>query len=336
MAKLVSVIIPYYDEPEEVLQYAVGSVAMQVGIDWPLIEVLLVNDGNPDCAVSKEFCERWPGVNILKIQQEENAGPGVTRQTGIDHALGEYVMFIDADDRWHNVAVLGCFIQKINETHADIIQAPWLEECRQDDTGPYVYVAHEPEATWMFAKAYRRQFLIAAGVRMHPELRVHEDTYFNRQAFDLASSREIVDVTAYLWHWRSDSTVRKNHGEYGFASTKTHMDAAIMPFEILRDGHGLDITHAVVDIVVYYYGVLQSEEWRQRPEERAENEKYLAERVAPDWSDAIKKINPGRLAEMQLNSVAAHRRDSVIEETLPQWCERIGLPWLNGKDEDCG
>lgn len=330
MPKLISVIIPYFDEPETVLQYAVHSVAMQCGVNLQGVEVLLVNDGNPQCSVSDAFCERWPGLYVRKVQQKKNAGPGVTRQTGIDAACGDYVMFIDADDRFYSTTVLGAFAQLMMSQHPDLIRSPWMEEVWRDTPPPggYAYVEHQPDATWMFSKAYRRGYLSAAGIRMHDTLRVHEDTYFNRLAFEQTNNQVIINIPGfigYLWCWNPNSTVRRNEGAYRYNSTVEHVTAATEPLAILKSKN-LPVSHCVLDIAAYYYGILQSSGHRGRPEE--ENtvlEQHLAKCLQPYWEEARKSDAMQRLPQMQLNALMANAPDVVPKETFDQFVHRIGL-----------
>lgn len=330
MPKLISVIIPYYDESESVLQYAVHSVAMQCGVNLQLIEVLLVNDGNPQCAVSDAFCERWPGLYVRKVQQKRNAGPGVTRQTGIDVACGDYVMFIDADDRLYSTTVLGAFAEMMMQQHPDIIRSPWLEEVLREDLSSkgFSYVEHPPDATWMFSKAYRKGFLAAADIRMHDTLRVHEDTYFNRLSFEQTGNQAIINqpgFIGYLWCWNPNSTVRRDNGIYRYNSTIEHVTASTEPLAILKSKN-LPVSHCVFDIAAYYYGVLQSSGHRGRPEEEnAALEQHLAKCLQPYWQEARKSDAMKLLPQMQLNALMGNAPDVTPKETFDQFVHRIGL-----------
>lgn len=88
---LVSVIIPTYGRPA-FLAEAVDSVLQQ---SYPQFEVLVIDDGWPEpvrLAVSD------PRVTLLR--HERNLGPAAARNTGLRHARGEFVAFLDDDDRF--------------------------------------------------------------------------------------------------------------------------------------------------------------------------------------------------------------------------------------------
>lgn len=91
---LVSVIIPYYNQPHY-LQEAVASVAAS---DYPNIEIVVVNDGS-STVEAREAYEALSGV--VKVSKE-NGGLSSARNAGIEAAKGEFVLPLDADDLIEN------------------------------------------------------------------------------------------------------------------------------------------------------------------------------------------------------------------------------------------
>lgn len=88
----ISVIIPVYNGAEFVTQ-ALDNVFSQ-GIE--LHEVIVVDDGSSDG--SCDVVRAYP-AQVTLIEQE-NAGPGAARNTGIKAATGAFVAFLDVDDLW--------------------------------------------------------------------------------------------------------------------------------------------------------------------------------------------------------------------------------------------
>lgn len=91
---LVSTIIPVYNRPV-LLGEAVASVLTQT---WRPIEIIIVDDGSTDYtpAVAAEIADRHP--EIVRVLRQDNAGPGVARQLGLEDSRGEFVQFLDSDD----------------------------------------------------------------------------------------------------------------------------------------------------------------------------------------------------------------------------------------------
>ncbi|MGI6690365.1 MAG: glycosyltransferase family 2 protein [Christensenellales bacterium] len=90
---LVSVIVPVYNA-ERKLRASAGSVINQ---DYRNIEVLLVNDGSTDDSLS--ICSELVAKDSrFRLYDQPNGGPGAARNTALQAAEGEYVLFVDSDD----------------------------------------------------------------------------------------------------------------------------------------------------------------------------------------------------------------------------------------------
>ena len=93
MSVLVSVIIPYYNK-KDTINRSVESVLNQTYTDW---ELIIVDDKSE---VPIEVNEDWNSQKIICLKNEDNFGPGLTRQRGLDIARGEFICFLDSDDYW--------------------------------------------------------------------------------------------------------------------------------------------------------------------------------------------------------------------------------------------
>ena len=87
-----SIIIPCYNESKDIAKNTdiVKQYLLEKNIDH---EIILVNDGSKD--TTKEVIEAIPGV--LAVSYEPNRGKGGAVKEGIEHATGDYVLFMDAD-----------------------------------------------------------------------------------------------------------------------------------------------------------------------------------------------------------------------------------------------
>lgn len=93
----VSVIVPVYNV-EEYLRPCLDSLFAQT-IDHSQIEVLLINDGSTDSSL--DICYEYAQSEfIFKVFDKENEGVSSTRNFGIRHAQGKYIMFLDSDDTY--------------------------------------------------------------------------------------------------------------------------------------------------------------------------------------------------------------------------------------------
>jgi glycosyltransferase involved in cell wall biosynthesis len=91
--KKVSVVIPVYG----VERYIAATLQSVLNQTYSNIEVLIIDDASPDRSV--EICQQFDDPRIQIIRQA-NRGLAGARNTGIRHAQGEYLAFIDGDDLW--------------------------------------------------------------------------------------------------------------------------------------------------------------------------------------------------------------------------------------------
>lgn len=97
---LVSVVMPTYKRSDKLIR-AIDSVLAQT---YSEIELLLVNDNEPDDVFSEELKRRvnayYLDSRFHLIMQERHINGAVARNVGIKEARGEYVAFLDDDDWW--------------------------------------------------------------------------------------------------------------------------------------------------------------------------------------------------------------------------------------------
>lgn len=107
----VSVIIPTYNRAKYVSQ-AIDSVLAQTYKDY---EIIVVDDGSKDN--TRQVLEAYKDKIIYLYQ--ENAGVSAARNAGIKAAKGEWMAFLDSDDRWLPDKLL-CQMEYINHSETKV------------------------------------------------------------------------------------------------------------------------------------------------------------------------------------------------------------------------
>ena len=111
-----SIVIPVY-KTKEYLDQCVQSVVAQ---SYENFEIILVDDGSPDCC--GRMCDEWAKKDTrIKVIHQENGGLSAARNTGIRNASGDYVMFLDSDDWWADGNVLAALAENLRRTEADAL-----------------------------------------------------------------------------------------------------------------------------------------------------------------------------------------------------------------------
>jgi len=94
---MISVVIPCYNAEEDIGD-AIRSVLRQSRDDL-VRDIIVVDDGSTDG--SREVVERLAGADDrIQYVYQENAGPSVARNKGVECSTQDYVAFLDADDLW--------------------------------------------------------------------------------------------------------------------------------------------------------------------------------------------------------------------------------------------
>lgn len=96
----VTVIIIFLNAGETFFKEAIDSVFAQTYDNW---ELLLVDDGSTDISteIACQYVAAYPHkVRYLEHEAHQNRGMSATRNLGIQHARGEFIALLDADDLW--------------------------------------------------------------------------------------------------------------------------------------------------------------------------------------------------------------------------------------------
>lgn len=107
----ISAIVPVYNT-EKLVGRCIDCVIAQTYPDW---ELILVDDGSTDGSLSvlKEYETK---DSRIKVIHQENAGPGLARNKGIQNASGDYIVFIDSDD-----VIKPDYFEKLSHETADVV-----------------------------------------------------------------------------------------------------------------------------------------------------------------------------------------------------------------------
>ena len=116
--KKLSFIIPLYNSAQW-LQKCLYSVLNQ-DIPESEMEIICVNDGSPDNSadIAREIANEHPSIIVI---DQENQGPSGARNTGMRHATGKYLCFVDPDD-FVEPNVYGGLIKQMEEQQLDMLR----------------------------------------------------------------------------------------------------------------------------------------------------------------------------------------------------------------------
>ena len=227
-----SIIIPVCNV-EQYIGPCLESIYRQ-GLSDDVFEVIVVNDGSTDRSmdVIEDVKSRHHNISV---NYQDNAGPSVSRNVGMEKATGEYVLFVDSDDLLmdHGLSVL---LQKAIDTSAEMIvsdyvrmnddeittqsqyDAQFTDSLMVDKSGLDYYVEdYDPaKGSFIWRILYKRSFLNENSIRLVPGV-YYEDIPFLQECF--LKARRVVGIHLLYYIYR----IRKRSCTYSF-TLKNAMD----------------------------------------------------------------------------------------------------------------
>lgn len=216
MCERISVIIPVY-KVETLLPRCIKSITQQT---YRELEIILVDDGSPDDC--PQICEEWASRdNRIQVIHKENAGMGRARNTGLQVASGDYVMFVDSDDYLPPDAVRLLYerlcadesdmaIGKHTKAYDDHYRESSLYAWMRDEILSGVQYLENcegreyPVCAW--GKLYRREILRQIEF---PDLKCGEDLWIYPLIAAKCQRISIVDALVYYYYQRDESIMHE-------------------------------------------------------------------------------------------------------------------------------
>ncbi len=229
----ISVIIPIYNV-SEYLNMSLGSCAEQTLND---VEFICVNDGSTDNSLEivKSFAEK---DHRFRIIDKENGGVSSARNAGLDAALGEYIMFLDADDYLEPNACERVWLEKL-EAPTDIVifssnifprnpmPIPWYYAVLSCPTRRYwefesKVLFEEPSTKpFIWHQAFKKSIIDEHNIRFDEDIKQGEDQIFIFKFYPHANNFCFLQDKLYNYRW-----YRENSAMWRFTNSG-NMDARI-------------------------------------------------------------------------------------------------------------
>ena len=201
----VSVVMPCYQSGETV-ERSVRSVQAQTMADW---ELIAVDDGSTDDTLARLRALQTDEPR-MRVLHQDNAGVSAARNAGIDAARGEWLFFLDADDRLTPDAldvVCGAYEMR----YADEGGRSERYACADGDLQTVLesLIRGDSALNSMCARLYRTAFIQQRGIRAPLGVKVGEDVLFNLDAFAAARAWRMSEKVVYIYEFGGDSAMTR-------------------------------------------------------------------------------------------------------------------------------
>jgi glycosyltransferase involved in cell wall biosynthesis len=211
----ISIIIPVYNT-EKYLRECLDSVVNQTLRD---IEILCVNDGSTDgsLAILREYEAK---DSRIKVIDKENEGVSIARNTGLELSIGEYILFVDSDDKIDTKLCQKTYGKAIGE-NLDIVFFNFIyyserkfqchhneskvkvflpEMCKKQNIIPFLMIY--PEVWYTIVK---KEIFIKNSVFFPPGVKMAEDQLVTWKVCCLASRFGFIPENFYYYRQRDGS-----------------------------------------------------------------------------------------------------------------------------------
>lgn len=214
-----SIVIPVYN----VADYLEKCVDSVLANDCTDTEILLVDDGSTD-GKSGPLCDAIAAAHpeLITVIHQQNQGLGGARNTGLERAKGEYLLFIDSDD-YISADTLATLRRALAEQPADMVIFSFQYTT---DTGllpaepnslpknRVLTLRENPEllicnpAAWL--RIWRRELFTSTGIRF-PHRVWYEDLHTTGKCLCHAKSVVVLDAPLYFYVLRQGSIMRNSN-----------------------------------------------------------------------------------------------------------------------------
>ena len=209
-----SIIAPIYG----VEKYIVNFADSLLGQTYDDIQFIFVNDGTKDDSIvllRQLIDEKYSFLkDRIIIVNKQNEGLPAARRTGLEHAIGDYILHLDSDD-WVEKDMVEKIAEKALETDSDVIYFDFYKEYSTrskldrekeytaDSKRKFVWGIFNYKAYgYVWNKCVKRTLYTDHDIRF-PAYGMHEDIYLMSQLLYYADS--ISHLPSALYHYRRDN-----------------------------------------------------------------------------------------------------------------------------------
>ncbi|GAA4231973.1 hypothetical protein GCM10022291_05630 [Postechiella marina] len=203
---ILSIVIPVYNVAPYIEKCVLSCIHQDIPRDQ--YEIIMVNDGATDNSLS--ICETLKAeFDFLKIISQKNKGLSGARNTGLKHAVGKYVWFVDSDD-WIKEKTLKSLVDAL-QTDTDII---WLghdvwengvatktftpKQTAGAISGAALFTNHLDNLFYIWKFVYRRSFLNTNHLTFLEGI-LYEDLEFTPRA--LLKAKKCTTISKTFYHY---------------------------------------------------------------------------------------------------------------------------------------
>lgn len=336
----ISIIIPCYNVEEYIDRCLESVTAQTIGLD--MLEIIVINDASTDNTLDKlyQWKHRFP-QNIMVITYEENLRQGGARNIGLEHASGQYIGFVDADD-WIDKDMFKLLYEKMCTLKFDAVKCKYIREAcsgqyalSEDNRHDMEYAFPSKNGLYygqiteygncgsyggLCEGLYKRSLIMEHGIRF-PEKLAYEDNYFCAVLNLYIGSLYILDKVMYHYFVNPASTVTSINAPHQLDRLTTEL----MLIDAFKERGAFEVWHDEIE-----------RDFLQRFYLNTWHIVFTRFSYVPDIFSEMKKNIMRLFPDYKKNPYFVEREEPMLEllemnpEPRPEELETIGAAYLAG------
>lgn len=229
-----SIIIPVYNA-EKTLKKCLDSICIQSFANY---EVILIDDGSTDQSFS--ICKSYESRNEkFRVHHQQNSGPSIARNVGLQLATGKWICFVDSDDSIeasylqdiqdaavsYNANVVFIGHNKVDENGVKELFLPG--EVLKTNVETALALSERDLFGYTWIKAFDRNLINE--IRFDPSLNLFEDEVFTCQVIQSCERIGMVNKPIYNYNvGDGGSLIGRTHEDYCLKCDKVYQAWKVM------------------------------------------------------------------------------------------------------------
>lgn len=214
----VSIIIPAYNAE----MYITNCITSIIGQTYKNLEIIIINDGSTDSTTSKVQDIISKDFRV-KMFTQINSGPSVARNNGIQQATGEYIVFVDSDDKVNSFYIEKLVIQMLKDD-LDCVCCGYIEESRYGNVNlnhfwcdnerisknKFINFVFNGVGGVLWGKIFKKSIIIENNIKMNPKIFMCEDLLFILEYAKYSNKFGVINDYLYHYNRLNESSISSN------------------------------------------------------------------------------------------------------------------------------
>lgn len=313
-----SIIIPMYNVELYIEQCLLSCLRQDISTsDY---EIIVINDGSPDgsLAIAERVASTASNIHIVS---QPNGGLSVARNTGVKHAKGDFLWFVDSDDRIRENCLMD-LMEQCERDHLDMLAVAAANVIDNREVRRFSYTNMSVVSGGEVLDRggmqhcvpftiYRREFFLQHQLEFYPGI-FHEDSEFSPRSYYYAKRVGFTNDVVYLVTINPNSITRTVNYKKSFDYLKVAISIHDFSLNVAKGEHARFYHHHIAlminNAMANFLISVNDEEKRKNAEQE-----FAKELLVNKWL----------IKHLRSSSILKYRIEGILFTLFPQHAVKI-------------